>query len=184
MPNPSLVVSLLLFLGPKLDPGLKAEVEARVPLVRSWAADPVLVEAVRDANAKPYTLEEIAKLDARWQATEGVDDFMRAMMETPAARRMRDLRGARTEMKEAFLTDRLGANVACTNKTSDFYQGDEDKFQVSFAEGKGDVFIGALSRDESTQSYSVQIGAPVMDGSEAIGVLVVTVSVEKLKRPN
>jgi hypothetical protein len=182
MLNPTLALGVLLVIGPRLDPTLQAEVEARVPVIQAWATDPVVVEAVRDANRKPRSMQEILEVDAKWQATQGVDELMRGFMENPAAHRLRDLRGSRSEIREAFLTDRMGANVACTNKTSDFYQGDEDKFQVAFAGGKGDVFLGELSRDESTQSYSVQIGVPVMDAGEAIGVLVATVSVERLKR--
>lgn len=37
---------------------------------------------------------------------------------------------------EAFVTDAKGANVAAYPATSDYWQGDEDKFTKAFASGK------------------------------------------------
>jgi hypothetical protein len=183
--HPILILSFLTTLpAPKLDPELRAKVEARIAIARLWAADPVVVEAVRDANESPRSMEEIAALDARWRASTGVDAFIRSFLDRPTSERLRELRASHPELQEAFVTDRLGANVALTNKTSDFYQGDEDKFREAFADGKGGTHMGELKRDESIQSYSVQIGVPVLDEGAAIGVLVVTVNVEKLKKMN
>lgn len=178
-----LALSLLAALAaPKVDPELRARVEARLPIVRAWAADPIVVAAVRDANAHARSMRDIERLDEAWTATRGVDDFMRSIIDHPAAERLRELRERHPELQESFVTDRLGANVASTNKTSDFYQGDEDKFREAFAGGAGGVHVGDLSRDESIQSYAIPIGVPVLDEGVAIGVLVVTVNVEKLSR--
>lgn len=166
----------------KLDPELLAQVEARIPIVREWASDPVVLEAVKEANRSPRKLTEIERIDIEWQGATGVSPFMRTLIDHPAAVRLRELRAEHRELQEAFITDRLGANVAMTNKTSDFYQGDEEKFREAFAEGKGGAYIGKLVLDESIQSYSIPVGVPVMDQGSAIGVLIVTVNVEKLKR--
>jgi hypothetical protein len=107
---------------------------------------------------------------------------MRSLIDHPAAARLRELRTEHRELQEAFIIDKVGANVAMTNKTSDFYQGDEEKFSEAFAEGKGGTHIGKVLLDESIQSYAIQVGVPVMDQGSAIGVLVVTVNVEKMKK--
>jgi C4-dicarboxylate-specific signal transduction histidine kinase len=179
----TLLTSATIFLiSPKLDPALKAEVEARVPIVEKWAADPVVLDAVREANRNPRSLEEIARIDREWQAAVGVDAFIRSVLEQPASARLRELRESNPELHEAFVTDELGANVAATNKTSDFYQGDEDKFQEAFNGRKGGLHMGKLALDESSQAYTIQIGVPVRDQGQVIGVLVVAVNVEKLKK--
>lgn len=165
----------------KSDPELRAEVEARIPVVEGWASDPAIVGAVREANEALRSRAEIQLIDERWQATSGIDDFMRTVIDHPAAEHLRELRASSPELQEAFVIDRLGANVASTNKTSDFYQGDEAKFSEAFSDGAGAVHIGKLARDESIGSFSIQIGVPVMDAGHAIGVLVVTVNAEKLK---
>jgi len=185
---PSLIVIIVAALpalateSQKLDAALEAEIRARVDVAQSWAADRAIVRAVREANETPRTMTEIEAIDAKWIETVGVDEFMRGIIDHPAAERLRELRASHPALREAILTDRLGANVASTNKTSDFYQGDEEKFREAFNDAKGGVYVGSIYRDESIQSYSVPIGVPVLDEGRVIGVLVITLSVEKLKR--
>jgi hypothetical protein len=177
-----LVLASLLPAGPKLDPALQAQVEARVSVVRQWASDPIVVQAVREANARPRSMDEIEGINREWEEATGVTEFMRSLIEHPAARRLKELRSSSPEIQEAFLTDALGANVAITNKTSDFYQGDEAQYLEAFDQGKGGVHIGELSLDESIHSYSIHVGVPVLDQGQPIGVLLAAVNVEKLKR--
>jgi len=175
-------ITPLLSTGPKLDPALSAQVEARVTVVQQWASDPIVVQAVREANANPRSMDEIETINREWEAATGVTPFIRALIDHPAARRLKELRASSPEIQEAFLTDALGANVAITNKTSDFYQGDEVQYLEAFNQGKGGVHIGELSLDESIHSYSVHVGVPVLDQGKPIGVLLAAVNVEKLKR--
>jgi len=176
-----LALASLFAAGPKLEPALKAEVEARVTIVRQWAADPIVIQAVREANASPRSMEEIETINREWEEATGVTDFMRNLIEHPAARRLKELRSSSPEIQEAFLTDALGANVAITNKTSDFYQGDEVQYLEAFNQGKGGTHIGELALDESIHSYSIHVGVPVLDQGKPIGVLLAAVNVEKLK---
>jgi hypothetical protein len=177
-----LAIPSLFPVGPKLDPELRAQVEERVSVVREWAQDPIVVQAVREANASPRTMEEIVAINREWEAATGVTPFMRTLIDHPAAQRLKELRSSNPEIQEAFLTDALGANVAITNKTSDFYQGDEAQFLEAFNEGKGGTHVGELSLDESIHSYSIHVGVPVLDQGKPIGVLLAAVNVEKLKR--
>jgi len=72
-----------------------------------------------------------------------------------------------------FLCDKRGAVVGESPKTSDYWQGDEEKFVECYNRGDGNVFIGDLEFDDSTQSYTVQISIPVKDDGKTIGVLIV-----------
>ena len=165
---------------PKLDASLRREVENRVAIVHEWAADPIVVEAVRVANRDLRTLAEIREIDAEWRNHVGVSKFMRKIMTHPASERLRELRTVHPELKESIVTDRLGANVAVTNRTSDFYQGDEEKFLAVYHRGPGAVYLSEVHRDESIQAISIQISVPVVFENESIGVLSVTVNLEKM----
>jgi hypothetical protein len=127
-------------------------------------------------------MDEIESINREWEKATGVTEFMRSLIEHPAARRLKELRSSSPEIQEAFLTDALGANVAITNKTSDFYQGDEVQYLEAFDQGRGGVHIGEISLDESIHSYSIHVGVPVLDQGKPIGVLLAAVNVEKLKR--
>ena len=81
---------------------------------------------------------------------------------------------------EVFLTDNQGANVAAFPPTSDYWQGDEEKWTASYNNGNGVVFIGPLEFDDSTQKTQVQISAPILSQNQTVGVLVLGVSVDYL----
>jgi hypothetical protein len=68
-----------------------------------------------------------------------------------------------------------------TNKTSDYWQGDEAKWQESFKDGAGAVHAGGVEFDESSQDYLVQISVPVMDSGKAIGALTIGVNLDFLE---
>jgi hypothetical protein len=79
---------------------------------------------------------------------------------------------------EVFLTDNQGANVAAYPPTSDYWQGDEEKWTASYNGGNGVVFIGPLELDESTNKTQVQVSAPIVSNEKTIGVLILGVSVD------
>jgi hypothetical protein len=165
----------------RIDPRVREEVDKRLKVFRKWAADPILVQTIRKANARPQSSEIIKDIDEKWQSTSGIDEFMRSLLENSCAERLRSYRSGLPEIAEAFVTDRTGANIAMTNKTSDYWQGDETKFTKAFS-GGGAHHIDPVSFDESIQAYAVQIALPVMASGEAIGVLVLTLNLEKLER--
>lgn len=152
------------------------------PKLAEWGNNPVLVAAVKEQNAKGMSLDSIKDMDKAWMDTTGINDTMRDMMNNPAAKELAKLESSAPYLTELFLMDNQGANVAMTNKTSDFWQGDEAKFTDSFANGSGAVHIGKVKFDKSAQAYLVQISVPVMDGGQAIGALTVGVNLDELEK--
>jgi len=142
--------------------------------------DAVIVEAVKAQNAAGRTLDEIKALDAKWQATAGVADFMKVLIDSPAGKHLAAWKQSHAYVSEVFVMDNQGANVAQTDKTSDYWQGDEAKFTECF-KGKGTVFLGRMDFDESTQTYSIQVSVPVLDGEALIGAICIGVDVEKIE---
>ena len=71
--------------------------------------------------------------------------------------------------------------MAAFPATSDYMQGDEEKWSASFNGGDGRVFIGSLELDESTNTVAAQVSAPVLDRGNTIGVLVVGVTINYLQ---
>ena len=78
--------------------------------------------------------------------------------------------------------DNQGANVAMTNKTSDYWQGDEDKFTNAYKGGAGGVDISKSKFDDSAKAYLVQISVPVVDGGTVIGALCVGINLDELEK--
>ena len=65
--------------------------------------------------------------------------------------------------------------------TSDYWQGDEEKWIDCWNGGNGKIYIGALKLDESTNTVAAQVSAPVLDRGKTIGVLIVGVTINYLQ---
>jgi len=78
---------------------------------------------------------------------------------------------------EIFITDRLGALAATMNKTSDYFQADEEWWQKSYNNGLGGVYVTGMELDKSSGSYGFSIACPIRDAqARVIGVMKVAVN--------
>lgn len=146
--------------------------------VEGLASDAVFIEAVHSQNARKATLDDIQQLDEKWRSTPGIAPYMTELMDSACGERLKSLKAGQRYFSEMFVVDNQGANVCMSDKTSDYWQGDESKFTKSFTGGTGTVFVDDVKFDDSTQTYVVQASVPVVDGGKAIGVLVVSVDVD------
>ena len=76
---------------------------------------------------------------------------------------------------EIILMDSRGMNVAVSDITSDFWQGDEAKYQETYLVGADAVHVGEVELDESSQTYQAQVSFVVTDPQtgESIGAVTV-----------
>lgn len=155
-------------------------VTALIPVIKKWGEDPILVAAVKEQNAKGATLEQIQKRDKEWMAATGMDDQMKAIMKNAGAQELDKLEATKPYFFESILMDNLGANVSMTNKTSDYWQGDEPKFTNAFK--VGGVDIGKSKFDDSAKAYLIQVSVPVLDGGKPIGALCVGINLDELDK--
>ncbi|TNF18611.1 MAG: hypothetical protein EP318_17715 [Rhodobacteraceae bacterium] len=150
--------------------------------IRGWAAKPEVLSAIRAQNAKTSTLneDEILALDRQWRhETVSGGPLIDAVLSSPLSRNLSELKSAgRGRFTEIFVTDIRGLNVAQSDVTSDYWQGDEAKWQVPH-DTLG-IHIGDVEFDESAQSYQSQISLPVLEHGEFIGALTVGVDLEQL----
>jgi hypothetical protein len=119
-------------------------------------------------------------MDEKWKATRGVTDFMQALMDSHCGKHLRGIQAVSFQYAEIFAMDNQGANVCMTDKTSDYWQGDEAKFKESYKDGQGAVFVDEVEFDDSTQAYLVQVSVPVKDGAEVIGAITIGIDVNKI----
>ena len=132
-------------------------------------------------NAETLSLEMIQQRDEEWTASDRLTPFKLSLQRNKAGRFIKRSVEANPAIAEAFLTDNQGANVAAYPITSDYWQGDEEKWTASFNNGSGKLFIGPLEEDASSGTTSVQISAPVLDGGQTIGVLVMGITLNYLE---
>ena len=161
----------------------KAYLSANVqPLVT--AAD--VTTAIKDSNAAHAGLDQpaIDSLDKAWraEAESGAGPTIDSVLGSSLSKKLADFRAASGGVvTEIFVMDAKGLNVAQSDVTSDFWQGDEDKFAKSFGAGAGAVFVDEVEKDESTQTLQTQASMPIIsETGEVIGAVTVGLNVDKL----
>ena len=155
--------------------------------ISGWASNPVIVAAIRAQNqlTRNYTDAEIASLDKSWRSEVGMSaqPTINPVLDNAASE---FLRGKRDDSKglftEIFIMDGRGLNVAASDVTSDYWQGDEAKWQETYPVGPNAVHISEVELDESTQTYQSQVSLTITDPAtgETIGAVTIGVNVELL----
>ncbi len=154
----------------------------KVEDVRELAANPKVIRAVCEHNAKGQSLDAIKKIDKDWLAAKGLSPLKKSLQENKVGQYFKTFVEFNESIySEIFLTDNQGATVATYPATTDYWQGDETKWTEAFNAGEGKVYIGAVEFDESSQVNSVQISVPVLVEAKTIGVLVVGVKLSYLQ---
>ncbi len=160
-----------------------------IHLLQTRAIDDAMIEALEEANdAYSGTQEEIIagieKLDAQWREAPDNSYFIRRIISddetiNPIGGELHDFHNGFPQHVEVFVTDRYGANVASTGRTSDYYQADEGWWQAAWNDGAGAVYIGDPEYDESAGIIAVNIAVPVKNESnEVVGIARTTLDIQ------
>lgn len=152
------------------------------------AADPVVVSAVKAQNEAhaAYDAAKIDELDKAWRAevAGGGGATTNGMLANALSKHLLSVRdGSAGLYAEIFVMDNKGLNVGISNMTSDYMQGDEDKWQKTFSVGADAVLVDEVEQDESSGTFVSQVSVTVVDPETKapIGALTVGVDVEKLQ---
>lgn len=153
--------------------------------VRPWLDEPAILNAVIAQNAAHAGLgqAEIGDLDARWRSELSSADrpMIEAQLSNPLSLYLKGRQQAAEGLiTEIFVMDNRGLNVGQSDVTSDYWQGDEAKWQKSF--GTGALHIEEAERDESTQLMQSQASLPLRDPATGavIGAITVGVNLDAL----
>ena len=162
-----------------LSPTESAALQKAVTVIESWGKDPALVREVTAQNSHRMTMAEITAIDKAWMAG-GEGDRVAKLLSNACATRLKALVSTIPAFNESFVMDDQGANVCMSDRTSDFWQGDEAKWQKSFNEGKGATFVDQPKYDVSAKAILVQVSVPVMSNGAAIGAITVGINTKLL----
>ncbi len=160
----------------KPDAKVQEAIDAKVKIIKTWAADPVLVGAVKEQNAT-LPAEYAAMTQDKWKSLTVVDPFVRAFSKNAAGQ---FLKGKKDDfVAEAFLSAANGMKVGFLAKTTNWSHQGKPKHDEPM---KGQTWQGEIEVDESSGVQCVQVGVPVLDGDKPIGSLVVGLNVSKMKQ--
>jgi hypothetical protein len=152
--------------------------EREAQTIRAWGSDATVVTAVKAQNAKRATAAQVKALDEEWAAGKATA-LVKQVTTGPCAERLRQLIAGNPAYGESLVMDDQGAIVCATAKTTDYWQGDEAKWQRAFNERKGAIFIDRPKLDESAAQRLAQISVPVVEGGQVIGTMTIGITIGK-----
>ena len=156
--------------------------------IREWVNVPVVTEALRSRNQGAGQLEqsEIDALDAKWREETKTQDqpLITSVLANPLSSYLYRVQARSVGLfTELFVMDRNGLNVGQSSVTSDYWQGDEAKFQKTVGVGPGTVFVDEPEFNEDTATWRAQINLTIDNAQgQSIGAITVEVNLTELER--
>ncbi|WDD98789.1 PDC sensor domain-containing protein [Thalassomonas actiniarum] len=136
---------------------------------------PLVIEALKESNKHCRNIVDIMKLDASWQANR---KLQQKILQNPIAKQVEQMTNStNNRIVEVLIMDKSGTLVGAFPKTTDYWQGDEAKFQQPIVL-RGE-FVGPTKWDPSTQTYSFIFSFLIRENSEIIGVLAAGLDVSR-----
>ncbi|MEL6582997.1 MAG: hypothetical protein AAFQ36_04125 [Pseudomonadota bacterium] len=134
--------------------------------LQAWIDDPDLIFAINEQNEinDGMSMLRIEGLDKRWISQDGAGPMIWDLLDRQASILMRERRElSNGVITEIILMDAFGLNVAISDPTSDYYQGDEAKYQDTYLVGPNAIHISDIEFDDSTQQWQTQVSKTVLD---------------------
>ncbi|EAT12063.1 hypothetical protein HF888_04535 [Bermanella marisrubri] len=143
----------------------KSDLEPVIESLTKFARSNEVISWLK-ANDSTFNLPDILQIDREWNSKPDIENqFFDPEVQNQIAVFMSENR----LFVEIILIGRNGETLAAIPKTSDYWQGDEDKFIQVMAYHRN--YIGPLKWDESTQTISAHVSIPVTHKDETIGVI-------------
>jgi hypothetical protein len=183
--NPTLYVKDVVppEIAAQTQPHVKPVTDYVTKTIRPWLADSLLIDTIMSQNKKHahITIAEIDRLDAGF--IERTDkQLIDSTTHNPLADYLRQKKAAADGVIfEIFVVDNKGLNVAQTDPTLDYMQGDEAKFQKTFLVGPDAVFIDEAAPDNGVNVAQADMTIKHPKTGKPIGAIIIGVAVDKLK---
>ncbi|MBI1383664.1 MAG: hypothetical protein GC150_01955 [Rhizobiales bacterium] len=143
-------------------------------IVTELEADAAFRAAFKPADAPCANLDEaaIVAIDKRWRAGDAA--LIDPMLASPLARHLATIiEASKGRVTEIILMDVKGCNIAVHPKTTDYWQGDEDKWQKTYAAASQAVFEDRTDFDDSTQTWSQQLSRTLFIAGKPVGAITI-----------
>lgn len=153
--------------------------------VRGWLASPVILKAVDQQNLNHMGLsaDDIYILDQRWrkEKVRGGGDLMKSKLENSVSQFLRGVKAASGGViTEIFIMDNKGLNVAQTNATGDYMQGDEAKWKETYLNGAKGLLIDEVEEDGGVNVSPTSLSVSRANGY-TLGAVTIGINVDALK---
>ena len=155
--------------------------------LRPWLNDEIIITTIKAQNEKVADMseEDIVVLDKEWreQISSDAKPFIDEVLDRPLSKFLAAKQSESAGLiSELFVMDAKGMNVGQSSLTSDYWQGDEAKWQKTYLEGADAIFIDSAEVDGSTGALQSQASIAISDpaSGEVIGAITIGFNLDAL----
>ena len=131
---------------------------------------------VLDKPTDPQVIEEI---EASWGDSS---DALKEILGNDLSGRLRQIQASDPLIAEILVTDRFGVLVSASQRTSDYFQADEDWWRGAWDGGKGRIYTPPVSFDESAGLWAIDVCIPIRDGKQVVGIVKLVLNITEWVR--
>jgi ABC-type amino acid transport substrate-binding protein len=157
-----------------------------LPMIDKWVQAPLIKQTLETQNQRNAQVShtQILAFDRTWiKELENsnyslIQTVLDSSLSSFLSNKQQESDGLYTEL---FITDVYGLNAAMSQPTSDYWQGDELKYQKTLGTLNGSIYIDDIHYDDSTKKFQSQISIVITDSetNSMLGMLTVGIDVEK-----
>ncbi len=144
---------------------IMGKIEKEFSLLRLIASSPHTQQELETENSfyhesrASLVEERTGVIDRDWSAQAASTEFLKGNIEsTLLSQYLRELQATNPTEVEMFITDKQGFNIAMSNRTTDYWQADEEWWQQA---ASGKIYISPPLYDESSHYWALNIAVPV-----------------------
>lgn len=161
--------------------------ENTISEIREFLANPVVEMSVVAHNRRYKGVDQgqIDALDQAWRTERESDDqpLIAATLSSPLSTYLTQIQAASGGIfTEIFVMNAFGLNVGQSAITSDFWQGDEAKYQKTFLVGPAAVFVDEPEFNDESKTWRAQVNLTLAKDGQPIGAVTVEYNLTELVR--
>ena len=152
---------------------MQTKVDSYKKKLVDWAANPVIVKAVKEANAKGGMIPGMT--NGKWDELADTDPAVTGILATAASKLVKQWEVDKG-INKLFVRDEKGNMVAGSGKSLIYNAAARPPVKEAM---KGKAWnAGEIKPDPTTQIKSIHVSAPILDDGNVIGVIHTAVTAE------
>ena len=163
--------------------------DAHIDAIREFLLSDIVTHSIKDQNIKNKDMDQsdIYSLDAQWREEREAQDkpLIATTLSNPLSAYLTRIQAHSVGLYiEIFVMDNKGLNVGQSTITTDYWQGDEDKWIKTYSVGKDAIFIDKAEYKDNYGIWVAQVNLSLSDPAtnKAIGAATVEINLDELKR--
>ena len=155
-----------------VDSAVQKKLDEKIKVISAWGKDSILIAAIK--AYKPPS-DAAGMTQEKWKSLSLLDGFARSFSKNQIGEFLKSKKDE--TISEAFVSAADGTKLGFLTKPTSWTHKGKPKHELPMS---GKTWQGEIEQDESTGAKQIQLAVPVLDGSSAVGSLVVGFIISKL----